>query len=122
MSITMLGTRQKGNILAPTFRVYASGVTINEENIWCQLRSYLASRDYVIPFEDPGTIVIPSLECSICHGSDHPRGLCPFPGIQGWNGPDYKDDFPLIDPSTGRRDDETVQFRDRNKSTRRGRF
>ncbi|KAF7798979.1 hypothetical protein EIP86_010208 [Pleurotus ostreatoroseus] len=22
--------------------------------------------------------------CSLCHGADHPRGLCPFPAIPGW--------------------------------------
>jgi hypothetical protein len=116
MWVTMLDTRNRGNILAPTFRVYAIGETINEDNTWCQLRSYLATRDYMIPFEDPGLVMLPSAECSLCHGADHPRGLCPFPLIPGWNGPTRRDDPPLIDPTTGRRGNEFRSNRDRNRA------
>jgi hypothetical protein len=118
LSVTMLDTRNRGNALAPTFQVYAAGGTINEDRTWCQLRAYLASRDYIIPFEDPGINNVPSAECSLCHGGDHPRGLCPSPMTPGWNGPTRKNDPPLIDPATGRKFGGTEQMpnslRDRN--------
>ena len=116
LRVKLLETKHKGGGLAPTFQVYASGASINEDRTWCQLRSYLASREYAIPFEDPGTIVIPAKECTICHGADHPRGLCPFPNIAGWNGPKGKEDDPLIDPRDGRRTNEQPANRDRYTS------
>jgi hypothetical protein len=98
----MIKTKNRGNIFAPTFQVYAIGAMINDNRTWCQLRSYLATRDYIIGFEDPGINVMPMIECSICHGADHPRGLCPFLS-PGWNGLTHKEDPPLIDPGTGRK-------------------
>jgi len=114
MSVKMLETRTKGGILAPTFQVYAIGGIINEDNTWCQLRSYLASRDYIIPFEDPGINALPITDCSLCHGADHPRGLCPFPLTNGWNGPSRRQDPPLVDPRTGRQIAELPSNRGRN--------
>ncbi|KAF8494912.1 hypothetical protein F5888DRAFT_1635838 [Russula emetica] len=115
MWVTILETRNRGNTLAPTFRVYAIGGAINEDRTWCQLRSYLAARDYVIPFEDPGINIIPKTECSLCHGADHPRGLCQFPTIRGWNGPTCREDPPLIDPNTSKSSEPTFS-RDRNRA------
>jgi hypothetical protein len=116
LRVKMLETRHKGGGLAPTFQVYASGAAINEDRTWCQLRSYLASREYSIPFEDPGTIVVPTNECTICHGADHPRGLCPFTTINGWNGPRGREDPPLVDPRVGRRNNAPLANRDRYRA------
>ena len=121
MWVSILKIRNRGGILAPTFRVYANGYAINDDRIWCKIRSYLASRDYVIPFEDPGVIIIPTTECSLCHGADHPRGLCPFPSIVDWHGPRTQEDPPLTDPSTGRNIYGLMPKRDRNRN-RGGRF
>lgn len=118
MWVTMLKTRLKGSFLAPTFQVYAIGGMINNDRTWCRLRSYFASRNYVVPLEDPGITTIPTAdnECSICHGADHPRGLCPFQGIIGWNGPKGRDDEPLTDPITGKKIYGAQSTRNRNNA------
>jgi len=113
MRVTQLDTKNKGDIPAPSFCVYASGNIINEESTWCRLRNYLASREYKIKFQDPGIVYIPHRPCSLCHGADHPRGLCPFPQKKGWNGPTGKIDSPLIDLE---RRSDTTSFRDRNRA------
>jgi hypothetical protein len=31
----------------------------------------------------------PMRHCQICHYITHPRGLCPFPKLNGWMGPKH---------------------------------
>ena len=82
-----IDTRERGNILAPSFRVFTPGALIPNACTWCHLRKYLASRSYSIQHQSPGTSIKPSKMCTICHGTNHPRGLCPFLNVTGWNGP-----------------------------------
>ncbi|KAN0112050.1 hypothetical protein V8E52_007967, partial [Russula decolorans] len=103
-----------GNIPAPRFRVYASGDTIDEDSTWCRLRNYFASRDYKVKFQNPGTNLIPERPCTLCHSADHPRGLCPFPSLTGWNGPTWKEEQPLTNPE--RRGGDATLSRDRNRA------
>jgi len=98
MWTTRLDTKKKGNIIAPGYRVYASGEIINDDDTWYRLRDYFASREYRPWLQSPGTNFIPTRACSLCHGIDHPRGLCPFPSVAGWNGPTRREDPPLTDP------------------------
>ena len=78
-----IDTRERGNILAPMFKVFMPGALILDTCTWCCLRNYLASRSYSIQHQGPGTSIKPSKTCTICHGADHPRGLCPFPNVTG---------------------------------------
>ncbi len=61
----MLSTRAKGNIAAPSFRVFAAGNLINNISAWNHVRNYLISREYQLRFQDPGTNILPRRTCSL---------------------------------------------------------
>ncbi|KAF7794709.1 hypothetical protein EIP86_005847 [Pleurotus ostreatoroseus] len=45
----------------------------------------LAAADWKHSFAGPGTFhILREPFCSLCHGADHPLGLCPFPSIPDW--------------------------------------
>jgi hypothetical protein len=85
--ITHLDIKSSGNTLQPHFNVYASGNKIENDDVWMYLRNYLASCTYGSPLHGEGTTKLTPFHCAVCHGVDHPRGLCPFPATPGWNGP-----------------------------------
>ena len=87
LTVTRLDTKLRGNTIAPIFHIYAEGALIDNDNTWTQIRSYYASRTYSPQAQDPGVTVVAPFRCGICHAADHPRGLCPFPSVDGWNGP-----------------------------------
>ena len=87
MRVKLLPIKESGNIFAPRFNVYANGSLILQEAVWKRLRNYLAGRVYTSLLLDTGTTEVAPYLCGICHSVDHPRGLCPFPNIEGWNGP-----------------------------------
>ncbi|KAI0051163.1 hypothetical protein FA95DRAFT_1570061 [Auriscalpium vulgare] len=86
--IDMKGT---GSFLVPHFAAIADGDTIPSLTHWVTLRDHFAELTYRSNLVGTGS-VIPFLDCAICHGCDHPRGLCPFPSIPGWQGPGSKAD------------------------------
>ena len=85
--VTHLDTKSSGDSLQPCFNVYASSSEINNDEAWLYLRDSLANYTYESLIEEQGETLITPYNCSLCHGVDHPRGLCPFPSIPGWNGP-----------------------------------
>ena len=87
LSIIRLDTKRRGSALRPHFNVFAKGTLIGDDKTWTQIRSFLANRTYADKLLGFGTTKITPFHCTICHGVDHPRGLCPFPTIEGWNGP-----------------------------------
>ncbi|KAH9159938.1 hypothetical protein EDB89DRAFT_2082711 [Lactarius sanguifluus] len=87
MSTTRLDTKEAGNVLKPRFNIYADSSNISYDILWSRLRTYLRDKPYTSSMECRGTTDKPNFVCSNCHGVDHPRGLCPFPGLAGWNGP-----------------------------------
>ena len=87
MRVKLLPIKESGNIFAPRFNIYANGSLILQEAVWKRLRNYLAGRVYTSLLLDTGTTEVAPYLCGICHSVDHPRGLCPFPNIEGWNGP-----------------------------------
>jgi hypothetical protein len=87
LKVERLDTKLRGNTIAPIFNVYANGPLIYSDNTWSQIRTFLTSRTYALQAQDIGTTVVAPFRCSICHAIDHPRGLCPFPVVEGWNGP-----------------------------------
>ncbi|KAH9054138.1 hypothetical protein EDB87DRAFT_1568627 [Lactarius vividus] len=87
LHISRLDVRDAGDTLVPRFNVYGIGSTIQNDDVWVGLRDYLATRTYSSPMLGRGFVDPRPYHCGICHGIDHPRGLCPFPVIEGWNGP-----------------------------------
>ncbi|KAH9025573.1 hypothetical protein EDB85DRAFT_1893785 [Lactarius pseudohatsudake] len=68
------------------FNIYADGDIIEDDESWLELRKHLRSRQYKSNLFGEGTATKEDYICGLCHAHDHPRGLCPFPTIPGWNG------------------------------------
>jgi len=74
-----------GGLPVPRFNIFAYSPTCDAK-AWTELRSYLSILDYPTGLDGCGTAVALT-SCPICHSIAHPRGLCPFPFIEQWNGP-----------------------------------
>ena len=90
MSILRLDIKETGSTLHPHFNVYAGSTTFSSDKVWTKLRAYLFTAAYVSAIQGCATLENIPFHCSSCHGVDHPRGLCPFPNLQGWNGPKHE--------------------------------
>ncbi|KAH9180211.1 hypothetical protein EDB89DRAFT_2061922 [Lactarius sanguifluus] len=97
MNIARLDIKEAGNTLNPRFNVYADSSQISHDEIWRRLRAFLAAQPYASSMQTQGTPQRIPYVCTCCHGNDHPRGLCPFPSMIGWNGParDTGGDLPM---------------------------
>ena len=87
MWVQKLDTKRAGETIAPHYNVYTDSSGISIDEVWIRLRNFLASRPYSASYQGTGKIRVPPFHCGVCHSADHPRGLCPFPDIPGWNGP-----------------------------------
>ena len=87
MNVIRLDIKVAGNALHPHFNVYADCSQFSDDKIWSRIRSYLFSAAYISSIQGRATTEKIPFRCSCCHGVDHPRGLCPFPNLTGWNGP-----------------------------------
>ena len=85
-TVEHLDIRSQGGRENPHFNVYANGDTIVDDEAWVQLRKYLQNRMYRSMTIGTGRVLQEDFVCGLCHGHDHPRGLCPFPNVPGWNG------------------------------------
>jgi hypothetical protein len=85
--IKRLNFQAKGKIDVPRFNVYADGQLILDDDVWFYLRKTLASLTYTSPMLGRAHTAITPCTCAICHGVDHPTGMCEFPEKKGWNGP-----------------------------------
>jgi hypothetical protein len=88
--VTRLDVKIKGDQVKPRFNVYADSNYIKCPRMWAQIREFLAGRNYKSTRIGYGRTVIAPNNCGICHSADHPRGLCPFPDVPGWNGPTHQ--------------------------------
>ena len=77
----------KNDIIHPMFNVYAEGALIQDGEIWSDIRDELAKLTYEAAETGRANLVIAPYDCGICHGADHPRGLCVFPMLPEWKGP-----------------------------------
>ena len=93
MWVEMLETKGQGGLQKPTFNVYANGNFINDTNAWSNIRTHLAGRSYHNSKFGHGRILTAPNHCGLCHGVDHPRGMCPFPDLDGWKGPNEMNEF-----------------------------
>jgi len=87
MNIIRLDAKEAGNVLRPCFNVYADCTNISYDTLWSHLRTFLLNRSYTSSLEGQGMTEKIPFVCTNCHSVDHLRGLCPFPGMIGWNGP-----------------------------------
>ena len=87
MKISLLKTCGSGAAAEPTFNIYMNSSLFDDVTSWSNLRTHLVNRKYHSNKLGRGYAVIAPYHCGLCHGVDHPRGMCPFPDIEGWRGP-----------------------------------
>jgi hypothetical protein len=83
-----LNVREGGGLLTPQFNVYAKGNLFQDHAMWTKIRGVLSRLQYFSNLlGGTGIPMIGLHHCNLCHAADHPRGLCPFPALNGWKGP-----------------------------------
>ncbi len=87
LQVTQLKIKDRSSALTPHFNIYINRKSTFNEELWVNLCTFLASREYSLPLQGTGKVVKAPFICGACHGVDHPQGLCPFPKVKGWNGP-----------------------------------
>ena len=87
LRVEHLDIKVSGGAASPHFNIFAKGSTIRNDSTWSEIRAFLANRSYGNNLIGYGITKTSPYKCTLCHGVDHPRGLCPFPSTQGWNGP-----------------------------------
>ena len=90
LEIERLDIKECGDTLAPHYNILANGPAIPNDNIWSRVRSFLSKRTYMDVLIGIGTTDIAPYKCTLCHAVSHPRGLCLFPSVKGWNSPIYQ--------------------------------
>ena len=100
----LLDLKAQGGTSSPRWNIYVTSPT-SKVVAWSKIQKYVYTLTY--PSSLSGTGVCRNLfTCEICHSYTHPRGLCPFPNIQGWNGPQHSSerttDAPTKYPGRGR--------------------
>ena len=88
MWVEKIEKRVQGGTKKPIFNVYVNGNFINDSSAWSSIRTHLADRTYYDSKFGEGENDAAPEHCGLCHGIDHPRGMCPFPKLDGWMGPD----------------------------------
>ena len=99
----LLDLKAQGGTSSPQWNIYVTSPT-SRVIAWSKIQKYIYTLTY--PSSLSGTGVCRNLfTCKICHSYNHPRSLCPFPNIQGWNGPQHSErttDAPARHPGRGR--------------------
>jgi hypothetical protein len=85
-AVSLLDMKSEGGQEDPHYNVYADGEVIENNTTWLELRRFLRGRIYRSNYHGDGKATDTDYICSLCHGHDHPRGLCSFPHLPGWNG------------------------------------
>ncbi|KAF8437119.1 hypothetical protein L210DRAFT_972967 [Boletus edulis BED1] len=85
LEVCLLDYKKPGNIPDPIYNVFAEIPTTNPR-MWHEIRSLLENLTYVDPLNGTGKRA-PFRQCQLCHCVTHPRGLCLFPRIDEWLGP-----------------------------------
>ncbi|KAI0038395.1 hypothetical protein FA95DRAFT_1613422 [Auriscalpium vulgare] len=103
------------------FSIVAKRVTLVDDDHWFQLVEHFKSLKYPSNFHGTGIAARPMF-CPLCNGCDHPRGLCRFPSLTGWNGEGNDTPRPPQRPanSTDQVDDQQHDRRKRNRNPYNG--
>lgn len=86
LTVTDIRIKSKGGQNDPHYNIYMDSKAIKDDQTWMEIREFLKARAYPSPLYGRGLAKKRPFYCSLCHSCDHPRGLCPFPNIPGWNG------------------------------------
>ena len=87
LKVDLIKIREKKGRINPVYNIYTNGKYFREHELWSQIRTFLLGLRYGSAGLGIGIAKSGLFQCSLCHGVDHPRGLCPFLLIQGWRGP-----------------------------------
>jgi hypothetical protein len=82
--VKRLDYKVEGGRINPLFNIYAGGSIIESADIWIDIRSFLYGRTYKSNILGKGSAIDSRFYCAMCHGRDHPTGMCAFPKIPGW--------------------------------------
>ncbi|KAI0047108.1 hypothetical protein FA95DRAFT_1606372 [Auriscalpium vulgare] len=97
ITVEEIPKRARGNIPAHRYAVISTKSTLVDVDHWHLITQFLASLNYESHAFGTGR-AIPTGHCSLCNGVEHPRGLCPFPLVPGWNGGGRAGIFPANKP------------------------
>ena len=87
MYMNHLNIKGTGNTLTPQFNIYTNGSVIHNDQTWAHICAFFAGRSYEDQLLSQASTVVYPFNCSLCQSINHPCRLCPFPEIEGWNGP-----------------------------------
>jgi hypothetical protein len=118
-AVHYLDIKGEGGQEDPHFNVYADGEAIQNNKTWLELRSFLRNRLYKSNYHGDRKATEIDYICSLCHGHDHPRGLCFFPHVPGWNGGGRNP--PRPPPTDQHNDNEYQNFYTAMRAAPRGR-
>jgi hypothetical protein len=82
LGINAIKIRAQGGSLRPIINIYIDCPFESDED-WSRLVTAVASTEFRHSLLGTGT-AHRGWTCTICHGADHPSGLCPFPLTPGW--------------------------------------
>lgn len=88
LTVEYIDFKDPGGIPSPRFNVFAHSPT-KDMLAFANIRLLLFSSVYISLLCGVGRSV-KLFSCQICHSFNHPRGLCLFPHLQGWNGPTHE--------------------------------
>jgi hypothetical protein len=116
LEVRIIKLSAQGGVLRTLANMYIKCPFEKDED-WSRLVEAVAKTEFRHSFLGSGT-VRRGWTCTICHGADHPSGICPFPSVPGWINP--KPISPIVDYrnrlNQSRRDANATQ-----KGGRRGR-
>ncbi|EIN12321.1 hypothetical protein PUNSTDRAFT_130580 [Punctularia strigosozonata HHB-11173 SS5] len=95
--IDQIDAKDGGGRVAPRYNVFADIAILLPDNmgtederdphtLWFRIRNFMRHLSYTSLMNGSAINKIP-FTCGYCHGIGHPKGMCPFPEIPGWNGP-----------------------------------
>jgi hypothetical protein len=87
IDIKHLEIKTEGGRDDPHFNVYTNSSLLSNAEMWMETQNFLHRRTYRSSILGHGQVILDKFHCHLCHGKDHPKGLCPFPKIPGWKGP-----------------------------------
>ncbi|KAF7795101.1 hypothetical protein EIP86_011105 [Pleurotus ostreatoroseus] len=87
LRVSFLDVRGPQGVPTPHFRVYLD-LPVDNHASFTAIRNIFLQGPWNDSFAGVGRFnVVYGSTCGLCHGSDHPRGLCPFLAVPGWQGP-----------------------------------
>jgi hypothetical protein len=82
LEISVIHIRSQGGTLHPIANLYLRW-PFDNDNTWSHLTALVAKTEYQDSLLSTGTYYT-GWTCTICHGVNHPSGLCPFLLVLGW--------------------------------------